>query len=288
MVWGACNAFSPSKCVTTTTSLGLSKPFLCCKVGFMNPRRIAAALAVGLAAGVFALAPRARGQQPAPTAQVQSWHFVQTGTLDYSAILPPPPAPGSIAAEADLMTVLHLQESRTPEQVAWARRAAAGDLFDFADVLGTWFSKANLPVTAKLLADVDDDLDAAVVASKNAFPRPRPFLADPRIHPCVHRPGRNGRYDSSYPSGHTLGFYVEASVLARIFPDKRDALLDFAGRMAWGRVLGGVHFPTDLAGGRLAAAAIVTILEKNPAYLAAVGQARAEVAAYLAAQPRSP
>jgi acid phosphatase (class A) len=251
----------------------------------MNRSWFSSAIAIAVATGVLALAPAAGWAQQPPAAQASSWHFVDAGKIDYKAILPPPPAPGSIAAEADLQTVLNVQESLTPAQVAWARRVAVGSLYNFSDVLGAWFTKDNLPGTARLLSEVDDDLDAAVVASKEAFPRPRPFLEDPRIRPCVRKPGRNGRYDSSYPSGHAMGFYVEASVLAQIFPDKRGALFDFAGRLAWGRVLGGVHFPTDLAGGRLAAAAIVAELAKNPAYLDAVKASRAEAAAFLAAHP---
>jgi acid phosphatase (class A) len=67
-------------------------------------------------------------------------------------------------------------------------------------------------------------------------------------------------------------------VLAEIFPDKRDALLDRAHRAAWGRVLAGVHFPTDLIGGELMAEAIVAKLKESEAFRAAVEKCRTEAA----------
>jgi acid phosphatase (class A) len=244
--------------------------------------------AAGLAAGILPLAPTLEAQQAAAPAQAASWHFVQTDKIDYARILPPPPAPGSLAAEADMMAVLQAQALRTYADESWARRVAIGDLFDYADVLGPWFSRANLPVTAALLENVDDDLGPGVDVSKATFARPRPFVVDARVHPCVGRPKAGGRFQGSYPSGHTMQFFVEAAVLARIFPDKREALFDLAGRMAWGRVIGGVHFPTDLVAGKLAAAAIVAELDKSPAYQADLAQAQAEAGKFLAKRQAGP
>jgi acid phosphatase (class A) len=199
--------------------------------------------------------------------------FVRSDAFDFAKILPAPPAPGSTAAQADLEVVLQAQAWRTPEQVAWARRVDVGDLFDFADVLGTWFRKEKLPVTAALLASVDSELDAGIDASKKVFARPRPFVADARVLPCVKRLD-----EGSYPSGHTIGFFVEAGVLAEIIPERRAELFEFAGKAAWGRVLGGVHYPTDLVGGRLLAAAIMEALKRNPAFQIEAAKCRAEVA----------
>lgn len=207
---------------------------------------------------------------------VSEFNFVQTDDFDFTKILPAPPEPGSLAAQADLETVLQVQAWRTPEQVAWAKRADIGDLFDFADVLGEWFAEENLPVTAALLSDVDSDLSEGIFASKDFFARPRPFVANDHVKPCVKL-----YQGMSYPSGHTLSFFVEAGVLAEIFPEKRTYLFDFALKLAWGRVIGGVHYPTDLVGSRVFAAAIVEELNKNAAFRAAVESSRAEIAAMM-------
>lgn len=112
-----------------------------------------------------------------------------------------------------------------------------------------------------------------VYASKKFFARPRPFVIDTRVQPCVKRPA-----EASYPSGHATDYFFRAGVLAEIFPERRVELFEFAWKAAWGRVLGGVHFPTDLVGGRLLAAAVVEELKKHPVFQSELKQSQAEVA----------
>lgn len=212
---------------------------------------------------------------------VPDFHFLQTDDFDFAKILPAPPEPGSIAAQADIEAVLQVQAWRTSEQVAWAKRADIGDLFDFANVIGEWFTEENLPVTKTLLSDVDSDLRVGIFASKDFFARPRPFVDNDHVKPCVKL-----YKGMSYPSGHTVSFFVEAGVLAEIFPQKRVHLFDYAQKMAWGRVIGGVHYPTDLVGGRLFAAAIVEELNKNAAFRAALKNSRAEITAKMKTKKR--
>jgi acid phosphatase (class A) len=76
--------------------------------------------------------------------------------------------------------------------------------------------------------------------------------------------------------------YAWAAVLAEIFPEQRDALLARAAHAGWGRVLAGVHYPTDVVAGKLLAAAVVAELKKSAAFNAAVAKCRAEAAALVA------
>jgi acid phosphatase (class A) len=200
-------------------------------------------------------------------------HFVKPEAFDIAKVLPEPPAPGSLAGAAELETVLQAQAWRTPEQVAWATFINSDNAFNHASVLGAWFTKENLPVTAAFLADVTDDVNAVGALTKQLHARPRPSQADPRVQPCVPVPST-----ASYPSGHVTRAFTWAMVLAEIFPDQRDALLARAHRVAWGRVLAGVHFPSDLVGGRLMAEAIVAELKQSEAFRAAIEKCRAEAA----------
>jgi acid phosphatase (class A) len=72
---------------------------------------------------------------------------------------------------------------------------------------------------------------------------------------------------------------VRAAVLSEVFPDRRAELQDRARAAAWARVIGGVHFPTDLDGGRRLAEACVAELRKSAAFRAAVEKCREEAAA---------
>lgn len=194
-------------------------------------------------------------------------------TAELVALLPEPPAPGSLAAQADLETVKRIQDARTPEQAARAGRVDAWDIWDYAPVVGPWFAKPTVPRTAALFARLSDELGLVSREAKKRFGRPRPPLVDPAIRPLVSLPATG-----SYPSGHSLFLFMEAEVLADLFPDLRRELFDFAHRAAWTRVIAGVHFPSDVVAGRLLGQAFVEALRKNPAYLDELEACRAEAA----------
>ena len=200
-------------------------------------------------------------------------HFVKPSAFDIAKVLPPPPEAGSVAAKADLDVVLQAQAWRTPEQVEWAKFIDKDNAFNHASVLGDWFTKEKLPVMAKFISDVTEDANAVGALTKALYARQRPSQIDPRVQPVVPVPAT-----AAYPSGHVTRAYTWALVLAEVFPDKRDALLERAHRAAWGRVLAGVHFPTDLVGGQLMAEAIVSELKKSDTFRAAVGKCREEAA----------
>lgn len=208
-------------------------------------------------------------------------HFVKPAAVDCAQVLPPPPAPGSLAARADLEAVLQMQAWRTPAQVAWAKRVDQNDPFMFSDVLGAWFTKANLPLTTAFLKAVDEDRHEITEVAKKLFARARPWVVDARVQPCVGKPGND-----SYPSGHTSSIFTRAGVLAEIFPEKGTELFEFAHRAVWGRIYAGVHFPSDLVGGWMLAEPIVQELKKNAAFRAQVERCRAEMEPFL--RPAAP
>lgn len=231
-----------------------------------------------LAAAALALA--AFGPAPALTAQenvmnaaavTKGGHFIQTAAFDLPKILPVPPAADSLAGRADLETVLQVQAARTPEQAAWAKLADKDTVFSYASALGSWFKAESLPHTAAFLKDVSEDANAVGALTKKFFSRARPSQADPRVTPCLDLPTT-----ASYPSGHATRAYVWAAVLAEIFPEKKAELYERARAGAWSRILGGVHYPTDLEGGRRLAEALIAELDKSEAFRAGVKQCREE------------
>lgn len=247
-------------------------------------RRILPRLALTAAAALVLAAPsglRAK-DQPIDPAKIMSdttskgGHYIKAGSVDYKDVLPPPPEPGSLAALADLETVQRAQAARTPNDIAWARLIVRDDVYYNALVLGSWFNAENLPVTAAFLKDVTDDLHAAGRGGKTLYPRPRPPLVDPTLRPVVEI-----ATTGSYPSGHTMQAFVWAYVLAEIFPEYRAQLLERAHQTAWGRVIGGAHFPSDLIGGQIVAKAIFAEFMKSEAFRADVKKCRAEAEPFL-------
>lgn len=227
----------------------------------------------------LALAPLSRASDDVmkPAAPATAVHFIASARLDLAQILPPPPAPGSLAANADLETILRVQAARTPEQIAWAKVVEKNDVFEVfgaGGLLGPEFTADNFPRLVALLKAINDDLRPLVDASKKQYARIRPYALDPRVQPCVERP-----HNDSYPSGHTYNGVMRAAVLAEIFPEKRAELVERARHFAWGRVIGGVHFPTDLEGGRRLAEAGFAALMQSPAFHAALEKCREEAKA---------
>ena len=98
----------------------------------------------------------------------------------------------------------------------------------------------------------------AFSAGKNAWNRPRPFEVSTEVKPVGELPG-----GSSYPSGNSTAGYLTAIVLANMVPEKAVALYERGREFGDDRVVLGVHFPSDVEAGRMAATALAAALEQD-------------------------
>lgn len=201
-------------------------------------------------------------------------NFLGPGTVDVRALLPAPPAAGSLVTRAELEVVLQLQAARTPEQATRCGLIENEDVFFFgAEVLGPWFNAANLPQTAAFFAKVREDLIPINHAAKAVWPRRRPSLVDARILPCL------AVSDSgAYPSGHGIQSALWAALLGEIFPAQAAGLQQRAQETRRFKLLSGVHYPSDLEAGRMVGEAIARELLKMPAVQKSLGELRVETA----------
>lgn len=211
----------------------------------------------------------------APPAGVGAEPFLGAAEARIGLALPPPPAPGSLEALADLEVVLQVQAWRSPAEEAFAQEAAHQDLFSFAPVLGDGFRRDRHPAFAALAARLERDIRAVVGPPKDHFDRLRPPHAEPAVRPSLPRPHAASR---SYPSGHATEAHLYAAVLGELFPERREALEAHARRLAWARILGGVHYPTDLEAGRRLAQILFQALGGNPEFQRALEACRTELA----------
>lgn len=228
-------------------------------------------LGIALSALLSLAGPGIIAQEP-PLLSLHGSHFVSVQSLDLKTLLPEPPAPGSLAAEADLMAVLQAQAWRSPEQMQLAQRVDKGTAWDFTALPKGCEAKA-LPLTEKLFKHLGDDLWNLAYATKSLYERPRPPRADARVKPCVPLSS-----SGSYPSGHTFRLYVWAGVWSELFPELRTQFQTQAQTDAWGRVLGGVHFPTDLVGGERMAQRFLKALLASPDFQKELEASKKEVA----------
>jgi len=201
-------------------------------------------------------------------------HFVTADQFDFKSLLGNPPADNSPEHKAEVNRILDLQAARTPEEERRCKDEEEVTVFAFSTVLGEEFNATNLPVTAKVMAEATADTKAIANAAKLTWRRVRPPLAEPRIHPCVKL-----EHTASYPSGHATRGIVWATMLAGIFPDKRDALLALGKQIGDDRVLAGMHYPSDVVAGQKLGAEIAIKLLANADFKAELDKAKAECAA---------
>jgi len=207
--------------------------------------------------------PIANGQaEPAP--------LFRTVTVDPLKLLPAPSLLATEEMKAELDLVLRVQENRTEQDVARVRMEAEFRLPAFQPVLGSWLTAENCPRLDALFVPLEKEGKTYTGPAKKYFNRPRPFNADDRVKPILTEDG-NG-----YPSGHSMRGILFATILGELAPAKKDALLARGREIGWGRVIAGVHFPSDVAAGRTLGQALAQNLLSNPAFREEFAQIKEE------------
>jgi len=223
----------------------------------MFTRRTLLALALAISSHAFAA--------PGP--------YLTHQQLDIIPFLPTPIANGSAEDRAQQALVIAAQKAASPERIALANSDADETVYAmFASVLDANFKPANLPLFTAMFERMGETEDAVVDPVKAFFGRTRPFLNNPDIKALV-KASKSG----SYPSGHTSRSTMMAIVLSSMLPEKRTAIFVRANEYADSRIIGGMHYPSDLDGGRRAGSAMAATLLASPTFHADYAAARAEL-----------
>lgn len=130
------------------------------------------------------------------------------------------------------------REDRLPEILT-----QANDIGVFFDAI-TGIDRAQAPRLRELLDTAWEVATHLVMALKNNVGQWRPFQRSGRVVPVIETPGHG-----SLPSGHATMSMLAAEILsALLYPEphpRRSALDALARRIAFNRVVAGVHFPMD-------------------------------------------
>ena len=189
--------------------------------------------------------------------------FLTPEQFDFDALIGKPPADDSPQHVAEADQMLAIQDHRTAQEVKRCKAEEKVDPFIFAEVLGDWFKPKNLPQTTQLLTEITTESTEIAKAAKDKYGRIRPPVADKRIHPCVSL-----EKTPSFPSGHATRGVVWGTLLSEIFPDKREALMARGKLIGQDRVIGGMHYPSDVVAGQKLGAAIAKKLMENEQFKA--------------------
>jgi len=228
--------------------------------------------------------PPADGGGPPATSEVSrrptlGGYLGEQRLPDYRLFLPPPPAAGSPLAVADAAI---FDETRKLESGPRWQLAMNDDrinmkalLADFGCSAGVDLSSVDAPALTRVLVRSSADLFPLVGAAKDAYKRPRPFAE--REGPICVMPSEELVASPSYPSGHSATGWLYALLLAEIDSSHADAIVQRGRAYGESRVVCGVHYYSDIEGGRMTASALVAALHGAPEFETDIASARAEI-----------
>ena len=209
--------------------------------------------------------------------------YLPSGSLpDSVGLLPPPPAPGSAAFAYDEEVSRKTFTLRGGPR--WIMAIYDADL-RFPQAAEIFSCALNAPITLQdtphlysLLRRSLDDAGSSTRGAKEHYARLRPFVTN-KEPICTPEDEKSLVGNGSYPSGHAAVGWAWALILTEIAPERSDALLARGRAFGESRVVCNVHWQSDLVEGRFMGAAVVARLHADPAFLADMAAAKAEIAA---------
>lgn len=198
--------------------------------------------------------------------------FATGKTIDLTTVLKPPPANESAQTKAELGEVLTIQVTRTPEMEASAQADVVEDVWRFSNVMGPAFKADQLPVFSAFFDRIVATEGAVVDPAKDSWKRSRPHQASPLVKPVV-KISNSG----AYPSGHTTVGTLMGIVLSNMVPEKRTEIMTRAWAYGENRVIGGIHFRSDIDAGRIAGSVIAARLMEQQDFQTEFAAAKTEL-----------
>jgi acid phosphatase (class A) len=195
--------------------------------------------------------------------------------VDPLILLAPPTVLHTPEDVADRDSAFQVYRARIPEDVARAKAEHKVTPYAYAAAIGPFLKPGKFPKLDAMFKDLDLEAKKVSDAGKNHWKRLRPYVQDPTR---FSEPG-DPEDSFAYPSGHSTRGTAFALILAEIFPEQRDAILEKGRLIGWTRVEVGVHTPQDIYAGRVLGQAIAQALLRDPAFQQDLAAVKAEVAA---------
>ena len=207
--------------------------------------------------------------------------YVTAAQVPLLTLLPPPPAKDGALDRAEMAEVLALQASRSPERLAQASRDVEESVYVmFIPVLGPNFTAERTPRLAHMFARIAETEEVVTAPAKDGFARLRPFQANPAVQPGI-KLSKSG----AYPSGHATLSRATGIVVASMVPEHAAAIFARIDDYAESRMIGGVHYRSDLTAGAQGGTAIAAIMMNDSQFQADYPETKRELRAALGLTP---
>ncbi len=200
--------------------------------------------------------------------------------LNSLKLVPPPPQEGSVAYQLDQEIAAKYVAMDDDARKAQATKDAvlsfpeATEAFNI--VLDIKISEENTPHLYMILRRTLADAGLSTYAAKNHYQRQRPFMVN-NAPTCTPDEEEALRKDGSYPSGHTSIGWAWALILAEVFPDQADAIMERGKAFGISRNVCNVHWHSDVVYGRMMGATAVAMLHANPDFIIDLEAAKKEI-----------
>ena len=235
----------------------------------------------------FALAASSLIAAASPVAANVTGYLLDMQVPDSIALLPTPPAAGTVTAALDAQVSDEALALRGTERFAQASRDA-DDSFpkgpvqpganQFSCALGIDVDAARTPAVLSLLQRSRRDASAAARAAKNQYLRPRPYVVNAKPT-CTPEEEDKKRETGSYPSSHGIAGWAWALILAEVAPQRADAIFARGRSYAESRLVCNMHWHSDIVQARFLGAALVSRLHENLEFQADLLAAKREIEA---------
>jgi hypothetical protein len=119
---------------------------------------------------------------------------------------------------------------------------------DLINALKHSLTKMGIPHNDEYLdyiSKISQELGALIMQLKNHYQRPRAFQVAYYSHQKFNPFETISGNTPAYPSGHACQGFFLCSVIAHHYPEKKDALMKLASKVADSRIIMGVHYPSD-------------------------------------------
>ena len=121
----------------------------------------------------------------------------------------------------------------------------------------------NLAYDKKNIEFIEDQCVPIVRHYKNYFNRPRPYQVAAVYNKQLNRYVSDTAKTPAYPSGHAMQPMVVALHYAKKYPQHKAELIRGAKRCGYGRVIAGMHYPSDYDAGIELAQQIMKYMEHD-------------------------
>ena len=215
-------------------------------------------------------------------AAVPRGYLAKPDRPDLTAVLAPPPAPGSPRDIANRGVFLQTRSLEGTPRWVLATHDVTGDAYDhFAEALGVRLTRETAPVLTALLDRAGDDR-SVVGDVKTHWATKRPYIGTDQ--PICEAKSDHLAANPDYPSGHSAHGVHVAMILAELAPQRADALYARGREFAESRYICGSHSYSAVEAGIQSGMVIYGAEQRSDVFRRDMEAARAEVQAALAAQ----